>query len=74
MRRVRARLAREGLPLRRPLQPLLALDEPDVPNPPAAPRPPPEPRDRQPQVAGAVAEARDAMGANDLLSDAAIKE
>jgi small conductance mechanosensitive channel len=74
MRRVRARLAREGLPLRRPLQPLLALDEPDVPNPPAAPRPPPEPRDRQPQVAGAVAEARDAMGASDLLSDSAIKE
>jgi small conductance mechanosensitive channel len=74
MRRVRARLAREGLPLRRPLQPLLALDEPAVPDPPAAPRPPPEPRDRQPQVAGAVAEARDAMGANDLLSDAAIKE
>lgn len=74
MRRVRARLASEGLALRRPLQPLLALDEPADAEPPPAARPLPEPRASQPQVAGAVVQAREAMGASDLLSDSATRE
>jgi small conductance mechanosensitive channel len=74
MRRVRARLAAEGLPLRRPPLPVLALGDQATRVPAAAARPAAPPPDSQPQVAGAVAEAREAMGASDLLSETAIKE
>ncbi len=78
MRRVRARLAQAGLPLRRPLLPVLPLGEDR-----AGPRPdrtaPQEnsdspPADGQPQVAQAVAEARREMTGQDLLSASAPRE